>query len=346
MRLAQKTTRAPGVQGTKDSLSVAANVPAKDTAGVYGDGVHIDFQNYVFSDEQPKEKPPSPEAETVGKQIEPSDNVDEQGNYKVNKYKLNFSPDIIYGNAGYSTFYGVEGTTEMAFSDMLGNHQIYFLTNLISLALHVQLRLPTSSSPRRLPRVKRAPSRTSGPSCTRSRPPRHRRRQCTPARATSSSSTSRTAPLTPSPSSGPSPLRPRRPTPKRARSPSSRTAHPRRAPGPLGSFSPVSTRRASRSLASSRFWSSACALLPRGRSAVPGVAERGKKAVELELGSEAAKGDGSAQERASCSSRLAASTSSPPRRRRRPLRPPRPSFSRATFGAKCGWTSPRARRLS
>ena len=101
MRLAQKTTTAPGVQGTKDSSSVAANVPAKDTAGVYGDRVHIDFQNYVFSDEQPKEKPPSPEAETVGKQIEPSDNVDEQGNYKVNKYKLNFSPDIIYGNAGY-----------------------------------------------------------------------------------------------------------------------------------------------------------------------------------------------------------------------------------------------------
>ncbi len=131
MRLAQKTTTAPGVQGTKDSSSVAANVPAKDTAGVYGDRVHIDFQNYVFSDEQPKEKPPSPEAETVGKQIEPSDNVDEQGNYKVNKYKLNFSPDIIYGNAGYSTFYGVEGTTEMAFSDMLGNHQIYFLTNLM-----------------------------------------------------------------------------------------------------------------------------------------------------------------------------------------------------------------------
>ncbi len=133
MRLAQKATTTPGVQGAKDSsiMAVAANVPAKDTAGVYGDRVHIDFQDYVFSDEQTKDKSPAPEAETAAKQIEPSDNVDEQGNYKVNKYKLNFSPDIIYGNAGYSTFYGVEGTTELAFSDMLGDHQIYLLTNLM-----------------------------------------------------------------------------------------------------------------------------------------------------------------------------------------------------------------------
>src|SRR5207247_2420263 len=33
--------------------------------------------------------------------------------------------------AGYSTFYGVTGSTIMAFSDLLGNHQIYLLTNLL-----------------------------------------------------------------------------------------------------------------------------------------------------------------------------------------------------------------------
>jgi outer membrane protein assembly factor BamA len=50
---------------------------------------------------------------------------------KVNKYKLNFTPDIIYGNAGYDTFYGVTGSTVMAFSDLLGDHQIIFVTNLL-----------------------------------------------------------------------------------------------------------------------------------------------------------------------------------------------------------------------
>lgn len=57
--------------------------------------------------------------------------VTEDGDYIVSKYKLSFSPDLVYGNAGYSTFYGVLGTTTMAFSDMLGNHQIIFLTNLL-----------------------------------------------------------------------------------------------------------------------------------------------------------------------------------------------------------------------
>lgn len=58
-------------------------------------------------------------------------NVDAEGNFVVNRYRLNFSPDIIYGNAGYNTFYGVEGSTIMAFSDMLGDHQIYLITNLL-----------------------------------------------------------------------------------------------------------------------------------------------------------------------------------------------------------------------
>ncbi len=60
-----------------------------------------------------------------------SGNIDEHGDFVINKYKLSFSADLVYGNAGYSTFYGVLGTTQMAFSDMLGNHQILFLTNLI-----------------------------------------------------------------------------------------------------------------------------------------------------------------------------------------------------------------------
>lgn len=55
----------------------------------------------------------------------------DDGDFVINKYKLSFSADLVYGNAGYSTFYGVLGTTQMAFSDMLGNHQILFLTNLI-----------------------------------------------------------------------------------------------------------------------------------------------------------------------------------------------------------------------
>ena len=49
---------------------------------------------------------------------------DESGEYKKRKYKIRFSPDVITGSAGYSQFFGVQGTSMVALSDILGNHQI------------------------------------------------------------------------------------------------------------------------------------------------------------------------------------------------------------------------------
>jgi outer membrane protein assembly factor BamA len=57
--------------------------------------------------------------------------LDEDGNFRINKYKLSFTADMVYGNAGFSSFYGVMGTAQMTFSDMLGNHRIIVATNLI-----------------------------------------------------------------------------------------------------------------------------------------------------------------------------------------------------------------------
>ncbi len=109
---------------------VAAPAPA-DTGSVYGDNVRIDFNNYVFTDDaaKPNDGEYLPTLNTASLAV--TGNVDDDSNFVVNKYKLNFTPDIVYGNAAFSTFYGVQGTTMMAFSDMLGDHQIYFLTNLM-----------------------------------------------------------------------------------------------------------------------------------------------------------------------------------------------------------------------
>jgi len=60
-----------------------------------------------------------------------TDNINEDGSFKVNKYKIKFSPDIIYSNVNYSSFYGVQGIAQMAFSDVLGNHRIYVATSLV-----------------------------------------------------------------------------------------------------------------------------------------------------------------------------------------------------------------------
>jgi Tol biopolymer transport system component len=109
--------------------TVAAVKPAQvDTSGLYGNSIQIDFSTYtghdVYADAAAKDS-------LVSRLPPITANVDENGKYKVNRYKLNFSPDIIYGNAGYDTFYGVTGSTVMAFSDLLGDHQIVFATNLL-----------------------------------------------------------------------------------------------------------------------------------------------------------------------------------------------------------------------
>ncbi len=46
-------------------------------------------------------------------------------------YRLRFSPDIVYGSASYDVLYGVQGVTQMTFSDMLGDHRLSLSTNLL-----------------------------------------------------------------------------------------------------------------------------------------------------------------------------------------------------------------------
>ncbi|MBX7046968.1 MAG: biopolymer transporter Tol [Ignavibacteria bacterium] len=60
-----------------------------------------------------------------------ADNINEDGSYKVKNYKINFTPDLVYGNANYSSFYGVQGVATIALSDMMGSHRIYIQTSMV-----------------------------------------------------------------------------------------------------------------------------------------------------------------------------------------------------------------------
>ena len=51
---------------------------------------------------------------------------------KVEKPGLNLSADWVNGAVGYSTLYGLQGQTQIALSDILGNHRIYILTDIVS----------------------------------------------------------------------------------------------------------------------------------------------------------------------------------------------------------------------
>jgi Tol biopolymer transport system component len=117
---------------TSDTIAVHNNVVVvADTIGVettYHPGAKVDLSNYVFS---PDAMHDTTNATPPISQVDISDNQDSEGNYIPRRYKLNFSPDLVYGAAGYNSFYGLEGSTIVAFSDMLGDHQIVFQTNLL-----------------------------------------------------------------------------------------------------------------------------------------------------------------------------------------------------------------------
>ncbi len=86
-----------------------------------------DFSKYVFGQKEYYMKDTTKTREKV---FNLTDNLDSAGNYKVNRYKITFSPDLIYANAGYSTLYGLLGTTVLTFSDILGNHRLTGVTSL------------------------------------------------------------------------------------------------------------------------------------------------------------------------------------------------------------------------
>lgn len=54
------------------------------------------------------------------------------GEYRKNKYKLRFTPDLVSGALSYDTFYGFSGQSFIMISDLFGNHTFYLATDLIN----------------------------------------------------------------------------------------------------------------------------------------------------------------------------------------------------------------------
>jgi len=110
----------------RNNVVVVADTGGSDAA--YHPGVKADLSNYIFS---PDVLHDTTNVSPQISQVEITDNQDVDSNYIPRRYKLNFSPDLVYGSANVSTFYGLEGSTILAFSDMLGDHQIVFQTDLL-----------------------------------------------------------------------------------------------------------------------------------------------------------------------------------------------------------------------
>ncbi|MGH2575243.1 MAG: BamA/TamA family outer membrane protein, partial [Ignavibacteria bacterium] len=122
----QKETEVSYNISIPDSSIVNTNINL-DTNKIYGDDI-----NLVLNPKDDTLKPTVNKIKLKEKsKFRLSNNVNEDGSLKVNKYKIKFSPDIIYSNVNYSSFYGVQGVAQMAFSDVLGNHRIFIVTSLV-----------------------------------------------------------------------------------------------------------------------------------------------------------------------------------------------------------------------
>lgn len=88
-----------------------------------------DYRNFMFGEEFRRGKARNAQkAESTF--LDTSQYKDSRGEYKIHKYKIRFTPDIVSGAAGYSQFYGIQGSSMIALSDILGNHQINIYTDL------------------------------------------------------------------------------------------------------------------------------------------------------------------------------------------------------------------------
>jgi Tol biopolymer transport system component len=100
----------------------------KDTLKIYGDDIQIKFKK---DKDTTKLFSIYDTANTNNLKFKIENNINDDGSFKVNNYKVKFTPDLVYGNANYSSFYGVQGVAQVALSDMLGNHRIYLLTSMV-----------------------------------------------------------------------------------------------------------------------------------------------------------------------------------------------------------------------
>ncbi|MBI5866743.1 MAG: PD40 domain-containing protein [candidate division Zixibacteria bacterium] len=70
--------------------------------------------------------------------------------YVPHKYKLKFSPDLVTGGLGYSTFFGLRGQSYFVISDFMGDHQIFIATDLVNTIDQSNLQAYYLYSPKRI----------------------------------------------------------------------------------------------------------------------------------------------------------------------------------------------------
>lgn len=104
------------------------NEPAEpSSSSVPADPNMVDFRNYQFGDVTD----PTTGEPVAEDNFSVFDSRLEDGRFVPKRYRLNFTPDFTYAGGSLSTGYGVFALSQVVFSDLLGDHQLYFASNLV-----------------------------------------------------------------------------------------------------------------------------------------------------------------------------------------------------------------------
>ena len=113
---------------TKSDTVKIINPEKKDTLSFYGNDIRIKFNTYS-SDTSSRYNSDSIYSSNLNFNV--NDYQKPDGSFNIKNYKVKFTPDLVYGNVDYSSFYGVQGVAQISLSDMLGNHRVYILTSMV-----------------------------------------------------------------------------------------------------------------------------------------------------------------------------------------------------------------------
>ncbi len=90
----------------------------------------IGYGNFKVEFSRQKVIGPNPDAVQTYDDNLTQNTISSDTTFAVKDYRVSFSPDVVLGNPNFSTFYGFQGSFQMMFSDLMGNHRIYIAANL------------------------------------------------------------------------------------------------------------------------------------------------------------------------------------------------------------------------
>ncbi len=93
------------------------------------DPTRIDFRNYQFGEAVVRDT--TIRLRDDPRNFEPVGNINEDGYYTPKEYRLQFSPDFSYAAGQLSTYYGTSAFAFVTLTDLFGDHQISFGSNLV-----------------------------------------------------------------------------------------------------------------------------------------------------------------------------------------------------------------------